>query len=819
MSLTPRPYQTQAIQDIRAVFKAGARRVCFVMATGAGKCLARNTPVLMADGRVRMSQDIQVGDRLLGPDSRARTVMGTGSGHADLFRVTPVKGDPFTVTGNHVLSFRVTKGAKGVGGWYGGETVNMTVLDWVGAPKSIKHLLKIWRVPVVFEGATESKDLPLDPYFIGLWLGDGHSKGAALTTMDGECASVIYEMAHRYGLGIRIERQKNNRSVTYNLTAGRTGHVDSNPVHSQLKRLRIINNKHIPYIYKTATREARLQLLAGLLDSDGHYDFKTYNISQKSEALAADILFIARSLGLAAYANRVKKKCYNNGKIGNYTSISISGELDSIPCRLPRKRAQRRKQIKDALVTGVRSIEHIGIGEYFGFEVDGDNLYLLGDMTVTHNTAVASLIGAGLHRNAKRAIYLGHRTEIVFQLGAALRKVAVPFSYLTAATIGMPRASILVASMATLHRRKERIPFEPDLLFVDECQHSRSRTWEEVIHHFPKAKVVGLTATPCRLDGKGLGDVFDTLVEGPDTAELIADGFLSDFQVYAPKPPNLTGVHMRAGDYVAAELDQAMRKQAITGDAVKHYTRLAANKSAVVFCVSVAHAEEVAEQFRRAGYKFQSIDGKMSAEQRQTLIADMTAGRIHGLTSCDIISEGTDIPRIEVVVMLRPTKSFGLYRQMAGRGLRLFDGKDKLLILDHAGNTLVHGMIDEPVEWSLAGGAKRAESGERSVALRNCPKCLSVHKAAPECPRCGHVYVVKSRVIEQVDGDLELMVRGSHSRTGKSKGYWDAAYEALKAVEKAKGYGRGWAEKVLAGRQEAERQRMARALEMGVKAG
>jgi len=156
---------------------------------------------------------------------------------------------------------------------------------------------------------------------------------------------------------------------------------------------------------------------------------------------------------------------------------------------------------------------------------------------------------------------------------------------------------------------------------------------------------------------------------------------------------------------------------------------------------------------------------------------------------------------------------------MAGRGLRLFDGKDKLLILDHAGNTLVHGMIDEPVEWSLAGGAKRAESGERSVALRNCPKCLSVHKSAPECPRCGHVYVVKSRVIEQVDGDLELMVRGSHSRTGKSKGYWDAAYEALKAVEKAKGYKRGWAERVLAGRQEAERQRMARALEMGVKVG
>jgi len=817
--LTPRPYQTQAIQDIRAAFSAGAKRVCFVLPTGGGKCLARDTPVLMADGRVLMSQDIRVGHKLLGPDSRPRTVVATGNGTADLFRVTPVKGDPFVVTANHTLSFRVTNGAKGVGGWRGGETVNMSVAAWLCAGKTTKHLLKLWRVPVTFDGAAESKDLPLDPYFFGLWLGDGASAKAGITTMDGEISSVVYETAHRYGLGVRVDSKKNNKASTYILTAGRTGRSDSNPVFSQLKKMRVVNNKHIPQIYKTATREARLQLMAGLIDSDGYYSHKGYLISQKSEALANDILFLARSLGLAAYARRTSKTCYNNGAVGQYTSISISGDIDTVPCRLPRKIAARRKQIKDVLLTGVRSIEHVGLGEYFGFEVGGDNLYLLGDMTVTHNTAIASLIGAGLHKNGKSAIYLGHRTEIVFQLGAALRTVGVPFSFLTAATHGMPRANVIVASIGTLHRRKERLPLKPDLLFVDETHHALAKTWADVIRHFPEAKVVGLTATPCRLDGKGLGDIFDAMVLGPHTDELITQGFLSDFEVYAPKPPNLSGVHTRAGDYVSSELDAAMRKAAITGDAVKHYKRLADGKSAVVFCVSVAHAEEVAAQFRAAGYRFKSIDGKMSAEERRGLIKDMTDGKIHGLTSCDIISEGTDIPRIEVVILLRPTKSMGLHRQQIGRGLRPFPGKQSLIILDHAGNTLVHGLPDERVAWTLDGGAKRETSDERAVALRNCPKCLSVHKFSPTCPRCGHAYTVKVREVEYVEGELERIVRGSHAETGKPKGYWDAALQSLKAVEAAKGYKRGWAEIVLAGRQKKERDRMRLALEMGVKAG
>ena len=435
-------------------------------------------------------------------------------------------------------------------------------------------------------------------------------------------------------------------------------------------------------------------------------------------------------------------------------------------------------------------------------------------------SAVASMIGAGLYRNSKKALYLGHRIEIVEQLGGAVRNASVPFSFLTAGTFGMPTSQIIVGSIGTVSSRKHRLAWQPDLIFVDECHHAMAKTWRDLIEHFPNAKVVGLTATPCRLDGRGLGELFDTMIEGPHTDELIRDGFLCDFVAYAPSAPNLSGVHVRGGDYVNKELEDAMRKAAITGDAVKHYAKLAHDKSAVVFCVSVAHAEEVAGKFRDAGYDFRSIDGKMQSSQRRQLIDMMTKGQIHGLTSCDIISEGTDIPRIECAILLRPTKSLGLYKQQVGRGLRPFPGKDKLIILDHAGNVHVHGLPDARIEWSLDGGAKRGGAGEKIAAVRTCIKCFAVHKPAPVCPRCGYVYEVKSRKLEYRDGELEEVNRiAGVDGTGKPKSYWEQARQSLEAVAASKGYKKGWVDHVLAARQEAERKKIAEQIGEGFRSG
>lgn len=437
-------------------------------------------------------------------------------------------------------------------------------------------------------------------------------------------------------------------------------------------------------------------------------------------------------------------------------------------------------------------------------------------------TCVASMIGAGLHKKGKSALYLGHRAEIVRQLGDALRVVGVPHAYIVAGSKGLPRAPVYVASIATLHRRLDGLSrrIRPDLIFVDESHHSRAKTWQDVIEAFPEAKVVGLTATPCRLDGKGLGELFDNMVLGPDTSELIKAGFLSDYEVYAPPAPDLRGVHKVGGDYNLGELDKAMRKAKITGDAVKHYRKLAHGKSAVVFCTSVAHAEEVAQKFRDAGYNFKSIDGKMDADERRALIDDMTAGRITGLTSCDIISEGTDIPRIECVILLRPTASLGLHRQQVGRGLRLFPGKERLIILDHAGNTMAHGLPDDAIEWSLTSGV--GGSGERKDVgpkLRNCPSCLAIHKSAPTCPRCGHVYEVKARRIDYEDGELQKVERGV-AGTGKPDEYWQAARRKLEQIQRERGYKPGWADYILRSRQAKAREQMAQQLAgAGVRVG
>jgi superfamily II DNA or RNA helicase len=312
------------------------------------------------------------------------------------------------------------------------------------------------------------------------------------------------------------------------------------------------------------------------------------------------------------------------------------------------------------------------------------------------------------------------------------------------------------------------------------------------------------------------------MVLGPDTRTLIDEGFLSDFEVYAPPAQDWHAVKKTGGDYNMSELDKAVRKAKITGDAVAHYKKLAPGKSAIVFCTSVATAEDVAESFRAAGYNFQSIDGTMDADKRRALIDDMTAGRITGLTSCDIISEGTDIPRIECVILLRPTASTGLHRQQLGRGLRLFPGKERLIVLDHVGNTMAHGLPDENITWSLDGGAGggkgRTAAGPK---LRNCPSCLAVHKTAPVCPRCGHAYEVKARTIEYEEGELQRVERGV-AGTGKPLEYWEAALKKLQQIERQRGYKPGWAQYILRSRQAKARagtDALAAAVEQGLHAG
>ena len=318
-------------------------------------------------------------------------------------------------------------------------------------------------------------------------------------------------------------------------------------------------------------------------------------------------------------------------------------------------------------------------------------------------------------------------------------------------------------------------------VLVHNCHHAVSGTFKKTLAAFPAARILGVSATPERLDGRGLGSTgggpFDVMVQGPTAADLIAGGYLSAPVYYAPPSTvDATRLHSVGGDFNRGEAAAEFDKPKITGDAVQHYTRIAPGAPAVAFCITIEHAKHVASEFRAAGYRADTIDGTLSDCERRDRVASLADGRLHVLTSCEIINEGFDLPVATVAILLRPTQSLGLHLQQIGRVLRpvyapgapLDTAEDRLaalksgpkpqaIILDHVGNLHRHGLAEQPRDWSLDGYCekrqKKLDADVLTIRNRQCPKCYAMHAPAPACPQCGEVYESK-REIETVAGEL-----------------------------------------------------------------
>lgn len=438
----------------------------------------------------------------------------------------------------------------------------------------------------------------------------------------------------------------------------------------------------------------------------------------------------------------------------------------------------------------------------------GGNRRVLGVLpTGGGKTLCFSYIAAGVARNDKRVLIIAHRRELLNQISTALKKVGVMHAVMAGGYIGMPTAKVVVASVFTLANRIDRFP-APDLIIGDEAHHfTPMSTWGRVVNAFPKARVLGVTATPERLDGKGLGLMFDDMVIGPSVAELTEQGYLSPADVYAPSRPDLGAVRTRMGDFVTSDLEGAMDKPSITGSVVGHYTKLVPGKRAIAFCVSVKHAKDVAAEFRAAGYRAEHIDGGMADRERDATLLKFERGDIQILTSCDLVSEGFDLPAVEVAILLRPTKSLGLYLQMCGRAIRISPGKTTTTILDHAGNTAVHGFIDEHRDWVLTDGSVRQKRDTEAVpTVRTCPKCYAMHRPMPMCPKCGHVYALNNRKVEQRDGDLVQVSRADDAREATREQDISRRFNILMSVGRSRKYSypEKWAFNVICGQEAAK---------------
>lgn len=347
---------------------------------GEGKCEHPENEILMFDGSIKRAKEIEAGDLLMGDDSTPRTVLTTCRGTDEMVEVVPTKGDPFVVNAPHILCLKRTH----TGSKKDGEIVEISVKDYLGRSKKFRNTHHLYRVPV----SLPFQKVELDPYFLGVWLGDGTSTLSQITTPEPEVEEFLQEYAEVLGMDlIEIPYAKTGKAKSLKLVSKSVlGMRRTNPILDVLRDHDLLGNKHIPERYKCNTRSIRLRLLAGIIDSDGWVNHGGYQVIQKSERLANDIAFVARSLGLFASVKPRRKNSNFLDEAGTYFHIMISGDCSQIPVKVPRKKVEPRRQKKDPLVTSIKEVRSLGKGQYCGFTLDGNGRYLHSDFLVTHNT-------------------------------------------------------------------------------------------------------------------------------------------------------------------------------------------------------------------------------------------------------------------------------------------------------------------------------------------------------------------------------------------------------------------------------------------------
>ena len=399
--------------------------------------------------------------------------------------------------------------------------------------------------------------------------------------------------------------------------------------------------------------------------------------------------------------------------------------------------------------------------------------------------------------------FVVHRRELIKQSTIEFSQIGVKNGIISNGFMEDGRYPIQIGSVQTLIRRHKKLK-PPKFIIWDECHHCAAKSWSELHNYFPNSFHVGLTATPERLDGKGLGKWFKKMVNGPSVSWLIENGFLSPYKLYAPPGIVTQGLHTRMGDYAKEELVSVSDKPSITGDAIKHYKKLCEGKRAVVFCVSIEHSKHVVEQFNAEGITAAHVDGETETDIRDEAVKKFREGKIKVLSNVELFGEGFDLCSLEAAILLRPTQSLGLYLQQIGRSLRPFEGKNNAIILDHAGNCQRHGLPDEEREWSLDGEEGRTSKSQDKIKVKICPKCYGAQtQGSLICIVCGYKFEIKERKIAHVDGEL-IEIDPEKLRWSRRKEQAKTqTYDDLVRLGRARGYKRAemWAAHIMRARQ------------------
>lgn len=467
-----------------------------------------------------------------------------------------------------------------------------------------------------------------------------------------------------------------------------------------------------------------------------------------------------------------------------------------------------------------------------GAFLEGVRSVLLVSPTGSGKTVTFSYIAKGAAARGNRTLILAHRDTLIQQASGKLSEYGVPHGIIMADYVPTPGAMVQVGSVQTMVKRLRKQRYDFQLIIVDEAHLSCARTYLEILDAFPGARILGVTGSPCRLDGRGLGadagGRFDFLIESVTMRELIDDGYGVQPIVYAPLDRlDLSKIPKEKGDYEKRALSKLMNTSKITGNAIEHYRQYAKHIPAVTWCVNLEHAADTARDFNNAGIKSVMLQGTSTTDERERALRQLADGSIANITFCQLLVEGVDCKEIGCIIGLRPTHSLAAYLQTLGRMSRPIykegmpqDTREQRfaamkagpkglngIFLDHAGLTFRHGFQDDIREWSLEGAPKKSKRAE-SVEAKQCPKCRAVFKPeqlqetvfGPACPVCGHVFQVQKRQLKVEEGQLgeltpEMLARNrrEEKRQRRAEEHQAKTLEDFQRIATERGYSPFWA--------------------------
>ena len=391
-------------------------------------------------------------------------------------------------------------------------------------------------------------------------------------------------------------------------------------------------------------------------------------------------------------------------------------------------------------------------------------------------TVIAASIIALARSKGNAVLFLANRRELIFQAKAILEQCGLTCGVIMAGEEPDLSNSLQIASMQTYVRRmaldeEGQNPWfhQAQLIIADECHSTLAPTWQKILQAYDTV-TIGLTATPCRGDGRGLGEYYQDIVSTVDVGGLIEQGYLVPVRYFVPTVPDLARIKTVAGDYDKKELGHRMDQAKLVGDIVGNWLKICPDRQTIIFAVNVKHSVHIVESFLAVGIKAEHVDARTPAEERKEILDRLKNGDTQVVSNVGILTEGFDFPAAGCIVLARPTKSLGLYLQMAGRGLRPYPGKANVCLIDHGGCVAEHGLVEWPREWTLD-GKKRAWSEPkkevREKKLMQCRACNLVYVGGGNCPDCGTEPKHFGRKIKVVDANLMELKPGKGSVVDK----------------------------------------------------